>query len=58
MKRDIVKMGLKRFANSFLTLQLDGKKKKVQDLHFSDEWGTYMLSKSAKGKSTVTTVLS
>ncbi|GFS33428.1 HAT transposon superfamily protein [Actinidia rufa] len=60
-KRDIVRLGVTRFATSFLTLQsLVEKKEKLRSMVTSDSdaWGECKHSKSAKGKAAYSTVLS
>ncbi|XP_042465666.1 uncharacterized protein LOC122048129 [Zingiber officinale] len=58
-KRDIVRPGVTRFASAFLTLQsLSEKKSQLRAMFTSTDWEECKFSKSVKGKTSYTTVLS
>ena len=58
-KKDIVRLGVTRFATSFLTLQsLMEKKSELRAMVASEEWNTSKHSKNAKGKAAFNTALS
>ncbi|GKV45366.1 hypothetical protein SLEP1_g52458 [Rubroshorea leprosula] len=59
LRRDIVKLGVTKFATTFLTLQsLFEKKGKLMFMFSSDDWSMCKLSSSYKGKEASATVLS
>ncbi|GLU15059.1 hypothetical protein SLE2022_315870 [Rubroshorea leprosula] len=59
LRRDIVKLGVTKFATTFLTLQsLFEKKGKLMFMFSSDDWSMCKLSSSYKGMEASATVLS